>query len=152
MRAAWVRTLRTGSLNAFVNKIRNERKLHKGKLPQDLAVVLTKCDEEGVFDPDDEAYQFPVQGRNYNPKLTKEISRLIEQHMDMDLGLSQVVALSKENFQHVAFFAASALGRPPIKSNRETEYGAEIEQRFEDPKPRRVEDPFLWLLHRRGYL
>jgi hypothetical protein len=126
--------------------------LSSGKLSQDLAVVLTKCDEEGAFDHD--AYhQFPVQGKHYSPAQAREISRLVEQHMDLELGLAPVVALAKQSFRNVAFFAASALGHPPIKSVKIGPSGErDVEQRFVNPRPRRVEDPFLWTLHRRGYL
>jgi hypothetical protein len=124
-----------------------------GRLLQTLAVVLTKCDADGVFDPDveteyDEAARrdlpFAHQGVPYNPALADRLSRRVEAFLGDELELSGLVATAKANFADVRFFAASALGQSPVKrrgpNGREGLY-------LDDPKPRRVEEPLLWILH-----
>ena len=161
------------SLNSFIQAVRRETQ-RRGKLPQHLAVVLTKCDEEGLFDPDDLAVDLPEdvepavpegaprkerfepdfaverfrdQGRPYDVGLTREISRRVQEHMERDLGLSNVVALANEGFRRVGFFAASALGTAPVRD----EADGPSRLKLVDPSPRRVEEPLLWILHRWGY-
>jgi hypothetical protein len=136
------------ALNSLVIAVRAEMGLSRGKIPKDLAVVLTKCDEPNVFDPDNDAYAFHQQGGRYDPRLANNISQYVERHLEEDLGIPKVVALAKENFRSVCFFAASALGTPPQK--RKDEDGDVRAWLSQAPKPRRVEEPFLWLLHRRG--
>jgi len=49
------------------------------------------------------------------------------------------------HFDSVAYFGVSALGQNPQKTgNRET--------LAYDPRPQRVEDPFLWILHKKGLI
>jgi hypothetical protein len=134
------------SLNSFIQAVRHETN-QRGKLRKELAVVLTKCDEVGLFDPDDQANPFPVQGRYYDPRLTDQISRQVKQFLELELGLSKVVALAEQGFRSVRFFAASALGSPPI---RVVENGR-TRIKLKNPRPRRVEDPVLWILHEWGY-
>lgn len=136
-----------GALEAFISAVRNQMALPKGKIPKDLAVVLTKCDEPGVFDADRQ--ELPHQGRDFNPKIADEISDLVAVHLEEELEISGVVSMAKENFRRVAFFAASALGKPPLK----LQVGDEVVARLDGlPKPRRVEEPFLWILHCRGLI
>ncbi len=120
------------------------------KLDKQLAVVLTKCDEDGMFDPDHRQHRdrYPVQGREYDPALTQEISDRVAQHMEEDLGLAEVVALARQSFRRVTFFAASALGAPPLRIME----NGKPRLKLKDPRPRRVEDPLLWILHEWGYL
>ena len=138
------------SLRSVVTAVRREVGRRTGRLNKQLAVVLTKCDEKGMFDPDDRRYsnRFPRQGRRFDPALARDISGMVAQHMQEKLGLAEVVALARLNFQHVAFFAASALGSPPVR----TEANGIIEMKLNKPEPRRVEEPLLWVLHQWGYL
>jgi hypothetical protein len=138
------------SLGNFVQVLRKLERQEDGKLDKQLAVVVGKCDEEGMFDPDDQRFggQFPCQGRFYDPSLTAEVSERVAQHLIQDLEMPNVAALARQNFKDVAFFACSALGRPPV---RVVEKG-KVRLRLVDPTPRRVEEPLLWILHRWGYL
>ena len=143
------------ALNAIIDASGREGR----KLDKVLAVVLTKCDSEGVFNPDEAVEElrpggrkttYPKQGGGrYNPALAKRISKRVQQHLEHDLGMADVVALAKQSFRHVAFFAASALGSTP--ELEDDEYGGKI-QRIRDPKPSRTEEPLLWILHQWGYL
>jgi hypothetical protein len=143
----------TDALNAFINAIRDETRLSHGAIPKDLAVVVTKCDEEGVFDPDDAAYAIARQSGRYRPELAAEISTRVAQHMEMELGMAEVVAQARANFRTVSFFAATALGKPPVQELVQAARGdtQQVQQKVENAQPRRVEEPFLWTLHRRGY-
>jgi hypothetical protein len=138
------------ALNYMIKNLRSDAG-EKGKLDQALAVVLTKCDEEGMFDPDDPAWKgkFPPQGRTYSPQLAREISDVVVQYAEEQLELANVVAMARSNFKNVCFFAASALGSPPILT--EDEDGNTV-ARLRNPEPRRVEEPLLWVLHQWGYL
>lgn len=136
------------ALNAFVHNMRGQiGDLRKGRVSKDLAVVVTKCDEEGVFDPDADEYDLPVQTYPYSKGIADEISERVEQHMELDLGFAHIGTLARQSFRNVAFFAASALGSPP----RIVEENGEEVKRVDNAKPRRVEDPFLWILHKWGY-
>lgn len=145
------------ALSAFVMTMRREMNQHDGKLKKQLAVVLTKCDEPGMFDPDHRQHEdrYPVQGSNYDPTLAEEISKMVAQHMEEELGMSEVVALARRSFRDVSFFAASALGAPPPLKKVINDFG-DAEWRQEEPmrspRPRRVEEPLLWILHRWGYI
>jgi hypothetical protein len=138
------------ALNNMIQTLRGEAGL-RGKLDRDLAVVLTKCDEQGMFDPDDPKWrhQFPVQGRTYDPRLAGAISERVIQHAEEELELGDVVAMARNNFRRVGFFAASALGSPPVLT---TDADGAVMARLHNPEPRRVEEPLLWILHQWGYL
>jgi hypothetical protein len=135
------------ALNALVEAIRNGAGQHRGLIRKELAVVLTKCDEAGLFDPDQEPHKIPRQGRFFSRAIAAEISRRTERHLRDDLGMHNVVTMARNNFRDVAFFAASALGNPPVRSVQNGQPTAKLV----DPRPRRVEDPLLWIFHRWGY-
>jgi hypothetical protein len=139
------------TLDTFVKAIRNETNQQTGKLRKQLAVVLTKCDEPGMFDPDAKKNRerFPVQGRSYDPALAEDLSNAVAKFMTGPLGMSDVVALARNSFEDVAFFAASALGSPPVLVENDR---GEVESRLNNPRPRRVEEPLLWILHKWGHL
>jgi hypothetical protein len=54
----------------------------------------------------------------------------------------QLVDLARDSFSEFAFFAVSALGALPEPQT----------MRIPPPSYRRVSDPLLWLLWRRGYI
>lgn len=135
------------ALNALVEAIRNGTGQHTGLIRKEIAIVLTKCDEDGLFDPDQEPHKIPRQGRYFSRGIAAEVSRRVERHLRDDLGMHNVVTMARNNFRDVAFFAASALGSPPVRSVE----GGRTTVRLRDPRPRRVEDPLLWIFHRWGY-
>jgi hypothetical protein len=135
------------ALNALVEAIRNGTGQHTGLIRKELAVVLTKCDEEGLFDPDQEPHKIPRQGRFFSRAIAEEISRRTERHLREELGMDNVVTMARNNFRRVAFFAASALGKAPVRSVQ----NGRATVKLVDPRPRRVEDPLLWIFHRWGY-
>jgi hypothetical protein len=104
------------------------------RLPAELAVVQGKCDEPGALDPDD-----PRQGPRYDPRLAQAISDRVAAHLE-GRGLGGLVAVARHSFRRVSFFAVSALGSPPRQGS------------LTDPRPRRVEEPLLWIMHQWGYL
>jgi hypothetical protein len=138
----------TETLRVLARALREERGQPEGRLNKTLAVVLTKCDEGGVFDPDRPPYKgrFPVQGRTYDRRLAQDLGRRVVDHLESELEMSELVSLARQNFTTVEFFAVSALGRPPVRES-ETSPLCLI-----DPAPRRVEEPLLWVLHQWGYL
>ena len=138
-------------LRTFVTAMRREMNRPLGKLPKNLAVVLNKCDEPGMLDPDAEEYRdrFPPQGRRYDVPLAKKLSATVAQYMERELKLGEVVALARQNFREASFFTVSALGESAklAKDEKGKSY-----LKLENPKPRRVEEPLLWILHRWGYI
>jgi hypothetical protein len=138
------------ALGNFVKALRREANQHTGRIDKQLAVVLTKCDERGMFDPDDPKFdgQFPRQGRAWDEELAADVSRHVVQHLREELEMNNLVSLAENSFREVGFFAVSALGRTPV---RKIEKGRRV-VRLEDPSPRRVEEPLLWILNRWGYL
>ncbi len=146
-----------GSLNAVIQKIRHETGTQTGLIRKQLAVVVTKSDENGVIDIDKEEWIAPdgmrevfgEQGHNYNPQLTEAISDRVQQHLEEELELSDVVQAALQNFSQVRFFSASSLGETPWFETKDD--GIKIGH-LKNPKPRRVEEPLLWILHRWGYL
>jgi hypothetical protein len=135
------------TLRVLIASLRQECGQQTGKLNKCLGLVLTKCDEEGVFNPDcpPHAGRFPVQGRHYNRVIARALGRLVADHLHR-LELSELVALAEQNFAAVEFFAVSAVSRPPV---RDPDSGV---LRLTDPVPRRVEEPLLWVLHQWGYI
>jgi hypothetical protein len=138
----------TETFRVLARALREEQGQADGRLNKALAVVLTKCDQTGVFDPDRPPYKgrFPVQGRTYDRRLAQELGQRVVDHLEADLGLSELVALARQNFAAVEFFAVSALGRAPVRDSETSPL------RLVDPAPRRVEEPLLWVLHQWGYL
>ncbi len=137
------------ALRSFVTALRRATNQEQGTINKELAVVMAKCDEEGMFDPDQPKYaaDLPRQGRLYNPQIAEDISELVLQHME-DLELEEVAALARQSFKSVCFFAASALGSPPVIN----EVNGQLRCYLRDPQPRRVEEPLLWILHQWGYI
>ena len=136
------------TLRVLIASLRQELGQPSGRLNKCLGLVLTKCDEEGVFNPDRPPYagRFPVQGRRYNRRLARQMGQLVAEHMHA-LELTDLVALAQQNFAAVEFFAVSALSRPPIRDPPDS--GG---LRLIDPVPRRVEEPLLWVLNQWGYI
>jgi hypothetical protein len=119
----------------------------------ELAIVLTKCDAENLFDPDQEYDLLPAggiariekHGIPFNPQLADRISVLVRENLIEKLGMLGFVTMAENYFKEkTRFFAASALGSPPYREGGEW--------RLENPTPRRVEEPLLWILHRWGYI
>lgn len=109
-----------------------------------------------MFDPDRQMRRgrggwrepFLDQWRFYDPGLSRELSDRVAWHMAEELDLSGVIALARQNFRDVRFIAVSALGAPPLPAE---EAGASP-RLVREPRPRRVEEPLLWVLHRWGFL
>jgi hypothetical protein len=145
-------------LQVLVDALRNELNRKDDKpLSKQLAVVVTKCDEKGVIDIDEEyrlgrkgkRQQLGEQGRYYRPELAQEISQRVRQHLEDDLEMHNVIQLAESNFREVHYFAASAIGAPPLIKKKAD---GSLLQVLNNPTPRRVEEPLLWILHRWGFL
>jgi len=128
------------AITTLVWAMRGHLNKHAGRMNKSLAVVVAKCDEYAVFDPDDQGTSLPNQGRRYDPRLARKMSRRVESYLRKDLKLNSVAAVARQGFKRVSFFAASALGSTPVD-------GQVINAR-----PRRVEEPLLWILHQWGYI
>lgn len=149
-------------LNNVAAAIRNELTANSGVspkqidvLPQQLAVVLTKCDEKFILDPGDPRFRQAKQGRTYNLNIAYEMSERVRDFMESELGFAGVGAAADASFSRSCFFAASALGTPPIQVGEEPDpEGGDPIPIFEvrNPMPRYVEDPFLWILREWKYI
>jgi hypothetical protein len=125
-------------LQTLAQKLRVQMRLgQKKRIPKDVAVVITKTDC-GVFGDPCLLDSFPRQQAPYNPDLTDEISQFCRARLAR-LGMDQLINQAEHNFETVRFFGVSALGTTPRSD------GGVAERSWE---PQRVEDPFLWILHR----
>jgi hypothetical protein len=127
-------------LNHLARALRRKLRVHEGKLPRQLAVVVTKCDS--FADPLASPLPLPVQGRRYDTRLAQTISDRVREYLKVTLNWPDLVALAERSFEKLAFFAVSALGQTPQADGK----------LLQPPKPRRVEEPLLWILHQWGYL
>ena len=125
----------------FDNLISVVQKGSSGQINKALAVVLTKCDETGVFDPDLTPSDCPRQGSRYNPRLARRLGSRVEHYINEELKHPELVTTARNNFQRVEYFAVSALGETPLADGSLT---APV-------SPRRVEEPLLWILNGWGH-
>ena len=130
-------------LSAVIHQVRRENNHSLGqRLPQVLAVALTKCDQElfAVQGPEawvagfSQGQRFWSRPGWFRQRESRQISRRCEQLLQ-ERGFSEVVNMARHNFVQVAFFAVSSLGRPLA--------GEHI---LEDPQPIGVEQPLFWAL------
>ncbi len=132
-------------LGKLVETLAERTAQEKGKFQKLLAVVITKTDvcdpdEYGLFGPVNRKCRWPPQGRNYKDKITGQISTEVCRRLDTEEWLD-LVPLARNHFQHVCYFAGSALGQSPENG------------RLTQPiVSRRVEDPLLWILRTWNYL
>lgn len=119
----------------------------RGKLDRLLAVVVAKADQcppdaDGLFGPAPRGREgWEAHSKVYDPAVGDEISKKVQhfllQHNHQWPGL---VALAQNTYEHVAYFAVSALGQNPDK-------GKELKQQVVS---RRIAEPLLWILHKWG--
>ena len=126
----------------LVRVIRENRELPRNKkIDVPLAVVFSKMDEfRDVFGEDAPIYR-PSQHRGYfNKAEFDEINKYVSGWVGrVD---PEFIGATKQ-FKDVGFFGVSALGQQPDRIGNN--------QRLKSPpRPMRVEDPFLWLLWKKG--
>lgn len=107
----------------------------EGKIPTPIAIAMSKIDAvESLLDSQLQVLTTPPRGplldQNDLDAVDAEVQGLIAQ-WDSNYLLQQV----KTNFKRYAYFALTALGTHPEARS------------VKHILPRRVEDPFLWLLH-----
>lgn len=118
-----------------------------GKTNIPTAVVVTKSDMLSFLSEEEGEYVKPNSNifRNYAHKgmfnleefenINGEVQRFVEK---VDLAFKDAVEV---HFNDVAYFAVSALGQNPVEGK--------LERVIE---PTRVDEPFLWLLYKLGYI
>jgi hypothetical protein len=135
------------ALNMIIDRLRSHMALSGGKrIPKDLAVVLTKSDT-GIFGADSLFEKVRMQQSPYDPELAHNISEHCKKLLlsEEKLNAPEIVTNAETNFAKVHFFAVSALGNGLVEPN-----GVRIKP--DQWRPRRVEEPFLWILHQWGIL
>ena len=125
----------------FDNLIAVVQRGSTGPSDKSLAVVVTKCDEPGVFDPDEPPSNYPRQGARYNRRQARRLGSRVEHYINEGMRHPELVTTARSNFKRVEYFAVSALGETPSDDGKLT-----------DPVcPRRVEEPLLWILNGWGH-
>ncbi|MCL2500364.1 MAG: hypothetical protein FWE90_08515 [Defluviitaleaceae bacterium] len=120
------------------------------KIP--TAVVLTKTDllrplqAEGEYMRPDSLFfsNFTHKG-SFNLEAFAQIDDEVDEFLEIvDPNFRNAL---KRRFAHLGFFAVSALGAQPLRESGDTE-----RQRVASFAPVRVDEPFLWLLYKLGYI
>lgn len=135
----------TLALEILGNRLRGQMRLKSNqRIPMDLAVVITKADC-GIFGKEFDPRTLPRLSAPFDDEAAEEVSDRCRERLDV-LGMSSIGAMAENTFQTVRFFAVSSLGTTPRMDGGI----ARIDPRRW--KPKRVEDPFLWILHRWGLI
>lgn len=128
-------------VSRFINQYRQMRNLRAdAKIAIPSAFVLSKSDvllgDDGLAEATRTAHEHK---RGFDHEDQQNVSKDVREFIGAHHG--QLLSLSDEFLDH-AFFAVSALGKPPEREGRIPG----------GPAPFRVEDPLLWILWRLGYV
>jgi hypothetical protein len=111
------------------------------KIPVPVAVAFTKTDMlEGIVDPDSPILRDGAHRGGFNEADCRACSDEVQDYL-LKWGCKGFHQLVTSRFQSSEFFAVSALGQLP---NHDSRVGT--------ISPRRIGDPLLWLLQKRGYI
>ncbi len=127
-----------GAINLFEqrNRLRADQKV---SVP--VAVALTKTDMlEGIVDPHSPILRDSRHVGGFDASDCQDCSEEVQRYL-CAWGCSDLARLVGSRFEHHEFFAISALGQMPGDDSR-----------LQTVSPRRIADPLLWLLWKRGYL
>ncbi len=127
-----------GAINLFED--RNGLRADQ-KIPVPVAVAFTKTDMlKNIVDPESPILRDSRHQGGFNDGDCQECSKEVEQYLH-DWGCSDLPDLVRSRFQDCQFFAVSALGHMPGQNSC-----------LGMISPRRIADPLLWLLWKRGYI
>lgn len=132
----------TDIIKLVTNLIRDRRNLSPGaQINTHIAVSFTKFDVLETLLPTDTQLRYqPDRTLGYDvadsEAVDTEVQSLLESWNCLDV-LQQI----RTHFKNSAFFGLSALGCNPHGNNR-----------IPEVKPKRIEDPFLWLLYKKNLL
>lgn len=123
-------------LESIINLIKSETNV-SGKIEIPIAIVFSKIDAlDDILDEDNSLkYESDHEGY-FNLAEFNDVNNTIQDMLGEWQDDEDIINIARHNFSQYAFFGVSALGCHPGKSNVVTHL-----------KPRRVEDPFLWLLY-----
>jgi hypothetical protein len=139
----------TETLNSICNIIRRQRRNLRPKdlIDIPLAVSITKCDVLLKSPEDDEedkillspgsAVRIPRENGIYDEENFEQIDVELEEYLRRTAGEDFIQIVN--GFEEHCYFAVSALGNNPT--------GNGLQRGI---MPMRVEDPFIWLLNRKG--
>ena len=132
--------------------VQNRQMTRNDQVPIPLAVTFSKID--AIKAPDGcpatllhETCVIYQESRHYGYLNLGEFHNI---NNDMETWLTNVdpsVLQPCGHFADVAFFGVSALGEHPT-----TDTTTKKQVLSRDPRPRRVEDPLLWILHKKGWI
>jgi hypothetical protein len=132
----------TEIINRTTNIIRKRNWMRDNqKIKAPIAVAFTKFDALDPILPNGLQLKYhPDRGEGYDVEDHIAVSEEVQSLLD-GWGCRHIVHQIKVHFQATAFFGLSALGCNPHKDSH-----------IPEVKPRRVEDPFLWLLYYYGLI
>jgi hypothetical protein len=128
----------SGAINLFEerNRLRADQKI---RVP--VAVAFTKTDMlKNIVEPDSPILRDSRHEGGFNEGDCQECSEEVERYL-CDWGCSDLSRLVRSRFKDSQFFAVSALGQMPGQNSC-----------LGTISPRRIADPLLWLLWKRGYI
>ena len=139
-----VNTATANILTRTAKIIRKGRNIsNRRKIPVPFAVVFSKFDaieNENLCDSQMQVFDEPSHGTGFH--LADHLAVQDEmQSLLAEWDSPQIISQMRHHFKTHGFFGLSALGCNPQKS-----------QHIPNVVPRRVEDPFLWLLFQNGLL
>ncbi len=131
-------------LSRIVRLIRKGRRRQTGRVPIPLAVAFSKFDAVGSVDglvgPQLQLHSHPSHDGGFNVADYEAVNDEM-QSLIASWGSADLIQQIKGSFTTFGFFGLSALGCNPHRNKR-----------IPHVIPKRVEDPFLWLLYRHGFL
>ncbi len=137
-------------VNEVAKLIRNDRKIRAGKsIDIPVAVAFSKLDAIENLIP--KGSRILEESSNIqNGKYDKEEVNQINEEMKAMLaswGEKRITAVLNENFKNICYFGVSALGGIPEKTEEDSKI-----RKIRRPEPKRVADPFLWIMEQNGLI
>ncbi len=132
-------------VNSIARLVRQGQELsEKTRIETPIAATLSKTDVlEGlhrIIDPGTPMLQASDHSKGFDRQDFENVSADVEELIGR-LGGHPLVNELHANFRHVGFFASSSFGAPPDEN-----------MNIQRLSPRRVVDPFIWLMTQKGIL
>lgn len=135
----------TRGLWSVIKFLREQTNAGNKRLDVHIAVCLNKSDEVGRAFPGyrDAITKRPRHDGYFDLATCQQLSDVVEHYLRKELKQGNLVELIRAHFSDYLFFPTATLGSGPSDSGS---------MRFGHWSPLGVEDPFLWILWKQGYI